>query len=188
MPKGIPKNGINKGWFKKGNRSPKFLGFTKLICPFCDKPFKKITSYCNYCRKKNPDTRFFCSSKCRNDDFRATLPENRPNWKGGKIIRKSGGRKSYYYIHKPNHPFVGKQGYIAEHRLVMEKKLGRYLLSKEVVHHIDGKTLNNNPENLRVFKNNGEHIAIGHPEIAEAIKELFKGKHFSPATEFKKSF
>ena len=39
-----------------------------------------------------------------------------PRWNGGKIKRTG-----YWYINQPEHPFSGKQGYIAEHRLVMEK-------------------------------------------------------------------
>ena len=35
---------------------------------------------------------------------------------------------------------------IFEHRLVLEQKLGRYLLPEEVVDHVDGLTLHNSPE------------------------------------------
>ena len=40
-----------------------------------------------------------------------------------------------------------------EHRIVAEKKLGRYLRSDEVVHHIDGNKTNNSPDNLIVLSN-----------------------------------
>ena len=40
---------------------------------------------------------------------------------------------------------------VAEHRAVMEKELGRPLLSNEVVHHHDGDKLNNSVENLTVW-------------------------------------
>jgi hypothetical protein len=49
-------------------------------------------------------------------------------------------------------------GHIREHRLVLEAKLGRYLNPQEVVDHIDGLTLHNHPDNLRLFDSNGAHL------------------------------
>lgn len=71
----------------------------------------------------------------------------------------------YVLITAPaDHPYarqrtnrVGKL--IFEHRLVLEQKLGRYLRPEEVVDHIDGLTLHNAPENLRLFASNAEHLA-----------------------------
>lgn len=45
-----------------------------------------------------------------------------------------------------------------EHRLVMEQQLGRSLLRGETVDHIDGLTLHNAPENLRLFEKNSAHL------------------------------
>lgn len=104
------------------------------------------------------------------------------NWKGGRIKRAGG----YWYLHFPEHPFAIKQGYVAEHRLVMEQLLGRYLKNGEIVHHKNGNITDNRPKNLELFSSHGEHTANGHPEIAEKQKITFKGKHFSPKTEFKK--
>jgi hypothetical protein len=63
----------------------------------------------------------------------------------------------------PDHPFArsrtNRTGKIAfEHRLVMEAKLGRYLQPEEVVDHIDGLTLHNHPDNLRLFASNADHL------------------------------
>src|SRR3990167_11065751 len=52
-------------------------------------------------------------------------------WKGGRIVDKSG----YILLKNNEHPFCNSGGYVREHRLVMEKHLGRYLQPKEVVHH-----------------------------------------------------
>lgn len=59
-----------------------------------------------------------------------------------------------------------------EHRLCLEQKLGRYLLPEEVVDHIDGLTLHNSPENLRLFASNTDHLVAtkaGHaPNLSAA--------------------
>ena len=43
-------------------------------------------------------------------------------------------------------------------RIAMEQIIGRPLLPKEVVHHIDGNTNNNNPDNLILFSTHSEHL------------------------------
>ena len=50
-----------------------------------------------------------------------------------------------------------KDGYVAEHRLIMAKYIGRPLTRTECVHHIDHNPAKNNIENLMLFANNTEH-------------------------------
>jgi len=88
-------------------------------------------------------------------------------WKGGRSKNQAG----YIYIYNPNHPFANKDNCIFEHRLVMEKHLGRYLTPKEVVHHINGIKDDNRIENLKLFKNESEHI-----KFHKAITPNFTGK------------
>lgn len=83
--------------------------------------------------------------------------ENNPAWTGGKKTRADG----YVMIRQPNHPHAS-DGYVLEHRLVMEGILGRYLTHDEVVHHIDGNPSNNDPNNLELFASQSDHIHIGH--------------------------
>lgn len=74
------------------------------------------------------------------------------NWKGGKAKHKN-----RWLIFQPNHPLANKQGYIYRARLVMEKKIGRYLKPKEVIHHINGIENDDRPENLWLFRNSSAH-------------------------------
>lgn len=74
-------------------------------------------------------------------------------WRGGVSVTKNG----YRYVRQPQHPHATARGYVAEHRLVMEEKLGRLLLPTEVVHHKNGNRGDNTPDNLMLYQNNGDH-------------------------------
>ena len=88
----------------------------------------------------------------------AQLGEKNHNWKNGRRKCKRG----YIMLLKTEHPFAILKGYVMEHRLVMEKSIGRYLYPYEVVHHINGITDDNRIENLILFKNQKEHIEHHH--------------------------
>lgn len=79
------------------------------------------------------------------------------------------------YAHVPNHPNADSNGYVLEHRIVMENKLGRMLRDGEIVHHIDGNQLNNSVENLQLTDkvSNGKHHH-GSPLEAAAVGLLGK--------------
>lgn len=85
-------------------------------------------------------------------DHKHLIGKRSNNWKGGKSIRKDG----YVLIWNPTHQ-GSKNGYVFEHRLVMENKIGRLLKPTEVVHHINEVLCDNCIENLELFKNNGKH-------------------------------
>lgn len=68
--------------------------------------------------------------------------------------KKDGG---YIVVLCKQHPNATKQGTVAEHRLVMEESLGRYLTSYETVHHINGIKDDNRIENLQL--RTGQHGA-----------------------------
>lgn len=80
--------------------------------------------------------------------------EKNSSWKGGRLLRPNG----YVIILNPEHPNADSGGYIREHRLVMEEKIGRVLTKKEIVHHINGEREDNRPENLELFSNQSEHM------------------------------
>jgi hypothetical protein len=53
-----------------------------------------------------------------------------------------------------------KDSHISVARWVATKKIHRRLRKEEVVHHIDGNPLNNNPSNLQICKKQIEHDKI----------------------------
>ncbi|MEK6881049.1 MAG: HNH endonuclease [Nanoarchaeota archaeon] len=91
-----------------------------------------------------------------------------PNWKGG--ICKS---KGYIYIKKPEHPYCNINGYIQEHRLIIEQYLCRYLNKDEHIHHINGIKTDNRIENLQII-NNSNHIKLHHSEKEYGLMKNFK--------------
>jgi hypothetical protein len=84
-----------------------------------------------------------------------TTGKNSYLWKGGKRLTKFG----YIEIYVPNHPNSNANGYVVEHRLIMEKHLGRYLEPYEIVHHKNEIKDDNRLENLQVVTHQ-EHSRI----------------------------
>lgn len=90
----------------------------------------------------------FCAKHYR--AFKAWLDKDRRvefQSKQNSSIDKSG----YVLLYLPNHPNCSVNGQYAEHRLVMEQKIGRYLVKNENVHHINGVRDDNRPENLELW-------------------------------------
>lgn len=86
--------------------------------------------------------------------------KNHPNWQGGRSVAWNG----YVRIKMPDHPRALSNGYVWEHIVVAEKKLGRPLRyfrkghpCNENVHHINGNKLDNRPCNLEVFSTLADH-------------------------------
>ena len=98
--------------------------------------------------------------------------KNHSKWNGGRIVTPFG----YILKYSPSHPHKNKmgKGYVLEHRLVMEKKIGRYLKKKEVIHHINGIKDDNRIENL-VLTTKSEHVA--HHKHLEGCSDEARKKH-----------
>ena len=103
----------------------------QVTCDCCGKSFEDY--YSNVKRHK----KHYCNKVCEAQDkaYHNTVDQ----WKGGCISKSNG----YRYV-----MLDGKQ--IEEHRLVMQRHIGRPLESWEHVHHKNGNKLDNSIENLEL--------------------------------------
>jgi hypothetical protein len=105
------------------------------ICPVCGKKFYRV----------NMPRRIYCSKECHNEYMKSLTGAKRYNFsKDGRMYSTHG-----YVLLRCNHPHAHK-GWYYEHRLVMEKKLGRQLETWELIHHKNGIVTDNRPENLEL--------------------------------------
>lgn len=96
----------------------------------------------------------FCSRECYQES-RADAARSKD---GRSLINRDGYKEVYIYDHPSIKRSNGKR--VGEHRLVMEKVLGRYLHPWEKVHHINGIRTDNRPENLELWT--GKNHPDGH--------------------------
>lgn len=122
--------------------------------------YKAGTTLCRYCNKTFTRT-YYKQSVCsdcrmlyRKPKKVLTIPERLEEG-----YRKLDHRSGYVYIYAPEHPEANTRGYVYEHRVVAEQKIGRRLLKNEVVHHKDEVRSNNDPDNLEVM-DKGEHARL----------------------------
>ena len=101
------------------------------------------------------------------------MGENHPAWTGGKIKNDKG----YIKILAPNHP-KNIYGYYFEHRIIMEKHIGRYLESNEDVHHINGIKDDNRIENLEILTDSN-HSKLTYQTIKHKLsKRKMSKEHY----------
>lgn len=103
---------------------------------------------------------------------------NNGRWQGGRRKRKDG----YILVYSPGHPYANKN-FVLEHRLVMERRLGRFLQPHEIVHHKneiksdnrdENLELTNRPEHSRVHSSGKKYPNRWKPRVSkEAIEALY---------------
>lgn len=83
-----------------------------------------------------------------------------PSYKGGCTTICDG----YVFEFVGTHHLANRWGFVAQHRLVMEDKLGRPLIKGEHVHHMDHCPTNNDPNNLEAMSR-ADHLKLHRPAL-----------------------
>lgn len=145
----------------------------ELECLNCNLKFKNKKSLSNHlrygCKSIIKSTEFnckYCGNVVLQQKFsRESLFCDRNCYTSWRIGSRRGPQQDvviisgYKYIYQPNHPSAIRGFYVAEHRLVVEGDLGRFLTPEEQVHHINGNKMDNRIENLQLLSCS-EHSSI----------------------------
>jgi hypothetical protein len=152
---------VREGLYKKpyvgkdGKKHNKY--YVKRFCDYCKNEF-----YRDRANDSKGSKRHYCSRRCQYEGSKK---------KEGSKKYHRGGRNGHVLVKMESHPYCDKDGYVREHRLVVEKAIGRYLKSTETVHHINMVMDDNRIENLVLAKNNTEHFKA-HGSLNKCVKEL----------------
>lgn len=147
--------------------------FFEVSCGVCGRLHLKDDANMAHKRKRGRDEReiaahvYTCSKEC-------TI--KRMTSDDGHTRRKRGRTEDTHIMERAtDHPHA-KKGFVPQHRLVVERSLGRFLDPKELVHHINCVKSDNRIENLDVFQNGRDHF-LSHGSLNQCVAALIEAGH-----------
>lgn len=132
------------------------------------RPFDKCS--CGRFKDKNANLCSKCSGRKPDGTWKKKL------WKDRRTKVNE-----YIYVYNPKHPHAHANGYMGEHIIILEKKLGRKLKHDEVVHHINEIRNDNREENLMLMTKD-EHNKFHNPKTGR--DKMYYGKHLSHKLDY----
>lgn len=101
-----------------------------------------------------------------------TRPEEGTNSRNRNFHKKQ-YRSGYPVTFLPNHPRANHLGYVFDHILVLEKKLGRTPTRQEPIHHVDFDRKNCSVSNLHLCASHKAHGTV-HASLENIANQLFR--------------
>ena len=147
FPERFKQDEIGQWWNLQSVKAGWWVKVNPRVCPVCGveyvAPYRSASQATECCSRG-------CGVRKSHHDNPRSSGEKNGRWKGGtKIVR------GYVWEYCPDHPTKKGKGptnkYVLQHRLVMEKMLGRYLEPHEQVHHKNAIRNDNRPENLELW-------------------------------------
>ena len=100
----------------------------KLILRNKSKKMRDIVSNMNKNRVVSDATKEKLRKYALENNVRPPVKRGKEHWRWNNGVKIN---KGYKYLYQPHHPNCTTDGYVLEHRLIMEKYIGRFLNKKE---------------------------------------------------------
>lgn len=148
----------------------------------------RTCAQCGSAYKVKPSQRWrraakYCSKRCQGD---AVIKRPLEQTHNGRCARLNAG--GYVMVYEPDDDRSDNGGWYFEHRVIVERHLGRRLRSDEVVHHLNGIKSDNRLENLTVM-DAIDHAVLSSGDYKREVEERLRRldeyeRRFGPLEEY----